>query len=145
MSSPSSNPNSHGFLLVLVLAVLAALTWMLLPYFGALLSAVVVGVAMYPMHERVARKFSKQSASVHAALSLILVIMLIIAPAMFVIWTTVNEAKELGPLVARLQIALENLRGGNTDSFAFLSKLRHWLTDTLGIQSDVFRRQLISM
>jgi predicted PurR-regulated permease PerM len=139
-------PNSLAdyFLLALLLAVLVGALKLLIPFTGAIMSAIVIGVAFYPLHTRVGRKFRLRSQTRHALLTDFLVLLFLIIPFVLLIWVLTNEAESIAPFFKKGQTTITDLRQGRgVDQIGSLRSLRGWLYDKMGVQPAQFRHQLM--
>jgi predicted PurR-regulated permease PerM len=95
--------------LFIVLAIALYVCWLMLqPFFNVLLWAVVLAVVFYPMHCRIRDRFGRPTLA--AAVSTLLVILLIVLPVTFV---TIAVVRELGGAAASLQTGVQSLTDPN--------------------------------
>src|SRR4051812_50066791 len=85
--------------LLIVLAIALYVCWLMIqPFFNVLLWAAVLSVVFYPMHRRILERTAKPSLA--AALSTLLVVLLILLPVTFI---TVAVVHELSGVAATFQ------------------------------------------
>jgi len=80
-----------GGFLALVLLVTLAFGWLLTPYFGAILWGVVAAILFFPLNRRVVRRLNGH-ANTASLLTLSLIVLLVIVPAIFIAFSLVQEA-----------------------------------------------------
>ncbi len=73
-----------------VIAVSLGMLWISWPFFGAILWALVIAIAFAPVHRRIVAKLPNRH-NLAATISLLLVILLVILPAIFVISAMISE------------------------------------------------------
>src|SRR6187402_2568655 len=96
--------------LSVVLALALYLCWlMLLPFVNVVLWAAVLAVVFYPMHRRIHSRVGSPAGA--AALSTLLVIVLILLPATFI---TIAVVRELAGAADNLQAGVQRLSSGST-------------------------------
>jgi predicted PurR-regulated permease PerM len=83
----------HGFLLLLV-AVTLAFAWVLQPFYGAILWAIVVSVLFAPVYRRLLARMGDRR-SLAAAVTLLIVIAIVILPLTMVATSLIQEATGL--------------------------------------------------
>jgi predicted PurR-regulated permease PerM len=95
--------------LLIALGIALYVCWLILqPFFDVLLWAIVLCVVFYPMHRRIRERFPRPT--VAAAVSTLLVILLIVLPVTFI---TIAVARELGGAAATLQAGVQRLTDPN--------------------------------
>ncbi len=77
--------------LVLLIAVSLALVWILLPFYGTIMWAVIIAMIFAPLHDRLLLRL-KQRRSVAALLTLLIVILVVILPFILVASALAREA-----------------------------------------------------
>lgn len=80
-----------GGFFALVLIVTIAFVWLLMPYFGAILWGIVIAILFAPINRRLAARFGRRR-NLAAALTLLMVLLLVILPAFLVGISLVEEA-----------------------------------------------------
>src|SRR5687768_8169513 len=96
--------------LSVVLALALYLCWlMLLPFINVVLWATVLAVVFYPMHRRIRARVGSPSGA--AALSTLLVVVLILLPATFI---TIAVVRELAGAADSLQAGVQRLSSAST-------------------------------
>jgi predicted PurR-regulated permease PerM len=83
----------RGFLLLLV-AVTLAFAWVLSPFYGAILWAIVVAVIFAPVHRRLLRSMQGRP-SLAAAISVLIIIAIVLLPLAIVMTSLAQEAADL--------------------------------------------------
>ena len=78
------------FLLVLAGICLALCYVIVAPYIGPIVSATAMAILFYPLHAALLRRMPARESAV-AAISLLLVILLIVAPSIWITWTMSKE------------------------------------------------------
>src|SRR4051812_27336202 len=125
------------FLLVLLFVVLVGVVSLLVPFSGALISALVIGIGFYPTHNRIGRWFPKRSPSVHALLTNITVLLFLILPTVLLIWVISNEASSITPTLKQWGNTVENLREGKSmENMGGIRDAREWAADRLGMRRE---------
>ncbi|MFC0339504.1 AI-2E family transporter [Paracoccus niistensis] len=127
-----------------VVLVTLAFMWLLLPYYGALLWAIILAILFYPLHRRLLR-YSGGRQNLAAALSLAACICLAVIPAAILLASLVREASSLYArigtpgfhLASGLQHFSDLLPDFVIDGLAFLgmddlSELQRRVTSVLG-------------
>jgi len=96
---------ARSFFFVLFLFLLYQAGSMMAPYFGPILAAFTMAVVCYPLHRRVGRLFKKNPRpTLHAILSILIVVVFMISPMIFVVSSTISEARAMAPEIKlRLQ------------------------------------------
>ena len=95
--------------LLVVLAIALYICWLMLqPFFNVLLWATVLTVVFYPMHQHIRARTGR--ATMAAALSTLLVILLILLPVSFI---TIAVVRELTGAAASLQSGMQRLSDPN--------------------------------
>ena len=89
----------QGFLLLLT-AVTLAFAWVLYPFYGAVLWAIVVAVLFAPVYRRLLQSMQGRP-SLAAALTVLIIIAMVILP--FIVASLVQEASSLSPRLSREQ------------------------------------------
>ena len=104
------------FTLLIVLGLALYVCWLMLqPFFNVLLWAVVLAVVFYPMHRRIRQ--GTGSPSLAAALSTLLVVLLIVLPVTFI---TIAVVRELTGAAANLQGGVQWLTDPNVPVVGWL-------------------------
>jgi predicted PurR-regulated permease PerM len=88
----------RGFLLLLV-AVTVAFAWILWPFYGAILWAIVVAVLFAPVHRRLLQSMQGRP-SLAAALTVLIILAMVILPLVLI---AASLAQEASGLVAKIQ------------------------------------------
>jgi len=133
-----------GFLIRFFLVLLLIIFWMLIPLSGAILTALVIGIAFYPTHLRLSRHLRRWSPSTRAVVTDVTVLFFLIVPTVLLIWVLIHEAQSLAPTMKQMGTTVEQLRQGQSmESVGVLRRTRDWLYNTLGIQPAQFRRQVM--
>ena len=83
----------QGFLLLLT-AVTLAFAWVLYPFYGAVLWAVVVAVLFAPVHRRLLQSMQGRP-SLAAAVTVLIIIAMVILPLAMIATSLVQEASSL--------------------------------------------------
>ena len=123
----------QGFLLLLV-AVTLAFAWVLLPFYGAILWAIVVAVIFAPVYRRLLASMNNRQ-SLAAAVTVLIIIAIVILPLAMV---TTSLAQEASSLVAKIQSGEYNF--GNYLQ-RILDALPAWATGLIErLQPDGFFR-----
>lgn len=92
----SNNPVVHYALQLLALSLLLVWCFMILqPFITLLVWASVLAIALYPAHDLLRKKLKNRN-GLSAAIITILMLLLIIGPAVSLMFATVDEFKELG-------------------------------------------------
>lgn len=145
MGHPMQRRTIEGisFVSTMVLVTLAFM-WLLLPYYGALLWAIILAILFYPLHRRLLR-YSGGRANLAAALSLAACICLAVIPGAILLASLVREASSfyarIGTpgfhLASGLQHFSDLLPDFVIDGLAFLgmddlSELQRRVTSVLG-------------
>jgi len=92
----SNNPVVHYALQLLALSLLLVWCFMILqPFITPLVWASVLAIALYPTHSLLRKKLKNRN-GLSAAIITILMLLLIIGPAVWLLFATVDEFKELG-------------------------------------------------
>ena len=89
----------HQAFLLLVIAVTLAFGWVLLPFYGSILWAVVIAVIFAPMHRRLLAPMRGRR-GLAAAVAVLLIIAMVILPLTLV---AISLAREASGLVAKIQ------------------------------------------
>lgn len=108
----------EGGFLVLLLIVTLATFWLILPYFGALLWALVAAILFEPTSKRLAARMGGRE-NLASALVLFMLIALILIPAMLIAASLVQEAGRLYELI----------RDGKIDFDQIYANTRHALPE----------------
>ncbi|MCV0394296.1 MAG: AI-2E family transporter [Rhizobiaceae bacterium] len=91
MSTPSIEEISF---VVVVIVVTAAFFWLLLPFYGAVLWAVILSILFNPLHRRLERRLSGRS-GLAAAISLLACICIVVIPGSVILSSLAAEATSL--------------------------------------------------
>ncbi|MEM8917253.1 MAG: AI-2E family transporter [Pseudomonadota bacterium] len=94
MDQSSASRLETGFLILLVVLVTAAFAWLIEPFFGAIVWAVVTAVLFLPIFDRLARAMNGRTSSA-ALLTLLLIISLVIVPAIILGIVLLREASDV--------------------------------------------------
>lgn len=122
-------PSHHkGFLLLLTL-VTVAFFWLLLPFYGAVLWAVILAIIFQPLQRALERRLAPRR-NLAALLSVLVCIVIAIIPMTFIV----------GSLIAEIAQVVERVQSGEFDAPAMLTNfqaslpswVRQWL-DRIGI------------
>jgi predicted PurR-regulated permease PerM len=144
--TPTRSTLYDYFLIVLIIAALAAVVDMLLPLSGAIMGALIIGVAFHPMHQHLQRRLPRMSATNQALLTDFLVLLFLIVPVVLVLWMVVNEAQGLAPSMKQWQETFKDLREGRAiETIGGLKRVRAWLYQTVGVSPSQFRQEIISI
>ena len=111
--------------LLLLAAVSIAFIWLLLPYYGALFWAVILGILFSPLQRYLARRF-ELSRNLTALATLLICLLIAILPVVF---TTSLLIQEAGELYARIE-------SGELDIGAYLGQLKELLPSSFQRQMD---------
>jgi predicted PurR-regulated permease PerM len=134
------------FLIGLVILALAVVVDMLLPLSGAIMGALVIGTAFFPLHQRLCRRLHKWSRNAQALTTDFLVLLFLIVPSVLLIWIIVNEAKTLAPTMKGWQETFQELKDGRAmESIGGLRSVKEWSQQTLGISPAQFRREMVAV
>jgi predicted PurR-regulated permease PerM len=137
---------SDYFLLAVLIIVLAGAGSLLIPFAGALISALVIGIGFYPTHQRIGRWLHRRSPSLHALITDILVVLFLVLPTVLLIWVVSNEANSITPALKEWGTTVENLREGKSmENLGSIRDARDWFSDRLGVRPSQFRRQVVRM
>ncbi|SIN69739.1 Predicted PurR-regulated permease PerM [Parasphingorhabdus marina DSM 22363] len=113
-----------GFLILLVALVTAAFAWLIEPFFGAIIWAVVITVLFLPVFDWLVRILKGRTSSA-ALLTLLLIISLVIVPAIILGFVLLREASDI---YVRIQSGEIDFR----DVFAaFEGTLPLWVQDRM--------------
>ncbi len=133
MASLESNRVQHVFLLVLGAASLAISFAILRPFLMPLIGAIALAILFYPLHHRIQRSLRRPSLA--AAISVLLVFLLIALPAFGIGSAVLREARQLYELAADKSAA----GGGWAQSAA---NLLHRSIVWLGVESPETEEQI---
>ncbi len=137
---------SHYFTLALCLVMIVLMFQLFSAFAGAMVGAVALGIAFYPLHHGLKKKFPKLSPSFRAFLSDFIVVLFIILPLFLMIWAAVEQSDAWSPLIRGWQSQLMNLRDGKIlDSNETVKGLWGWLHQTFAIRPSEARGQLTQM
>jgi predicted PurR-regulated permease PerM len=109
---PGRRVEDGGFLVLVVLVTLA-FAWLVAPFFGAILWGIVAAILFAPVNRRLTAKLNGRR-SLAAALTLLLILALVIAPAFLLGISLVHEAATL----------YAQLEAGQLDFTVIFAKLR---------------------
>ena len=101
--------NDRAFIVFLVVISLA-FAWVITPFFGAILWAIVVTIVFAPVNRVILRKVGGRP-NVAAIISLTLVVALVIIPAAFIIYSLINEVSGLVASIQSREIDLAKMGG----------------------------------
>ena len=123
--------------LLIVLGLALYVCWLMLqPFFNVLLWAVVLTVVFYPMHRRIRYKTGRPSLA--AAISTLLVVLLIVLPVTFV---TIAVVRELTGAAANLRRGVQWLTDPNVPFIGWLlEKARNYVDIDRDSASDIPRQ-----
>lgn len=99
--------NDRAFIVFLIVISLA-FAWVITPFFGAVLWAIVVTIVFAPVHRYILRKVGGRP-NVAAIISLTLVVALVIIPAAFIIYSLINEVSGLVASIQSREIDLAKM------------------------------------
>ncbi|MDA8165226.1 MAG: AI-2E family transporter [Desulfobacteraceae bacterium] len=99
--------------IVLLILVSAAFFWLLRPFFDAIFWAAVIAIVAAPVHRRLRGKLGNH-ASLAAAVTLLLCLVMVIVPVLFILFTFVREGVSF----------YHRLQTGEIDIAGFLDRLR---------------------
>lgn len=99
--------NDRAFIVFLVVISLA-FAWVITPFFGAILWAIVVTIVFAPVNRFILRKVGGRP-NVAAIISLTLVVALVIIPAAFIIYSLINEVSGLVASIQSREIDLAKM------------------------------------
>jgi predicted PurR-regulated permease PerM len=146
----------QGFLLLLT-AVTLAFAWVLYPFYGAVLWAVVVAVLFAPVHRRLLQSMQGRP-SLAAAVTVLIIIAMVILPLAMIATSLVQEASSLvtkiqsgeynlGNYLQRIFDALPAWATGLIERFNLtdLSALREKLTSGLMTGGQILAPQALSI
>jgi predicted PurR-regulated permease PerM len=146
----------QGFLLLLT-AVTLAFAWVLYPFYGAVLWAVVVAVLFAPVHRRLLQSMQGRP-SLAAAVTVLIIIAMVILPLAMIATSLVQEASSLvtkiqsgeynlGSYLQRIIDALPAWATGLIERFNLtdLSALREKLTSGLMTGGQILAPQALSI
>src|SRR4051812_18471009 len=146
----------QGFLLLLT-AVTLAFAWVLYPFYGAVLWAVVVAVLFAPVHRRLLQSMQGKP-SLAAAVTVLIIIAMVILPLAMIATSLVQEASSLvtkiqsgeynlGSYLQRIFDALPAWATGLIERFNLtdLSALREKLTSGLMTGGQILAPQALSI
>jgi predicted PurR-regulated permease PerM len=146
----------QGFLLLLT-AVTLAFAWVLYPFYGAVLWAVVVAVLFAPVHRRLLQSMQGRP-SLAAAVTVLIIIAMVILPLTMIAASLVQEASSLfakiqsgeynlGSYLQRIFDALPAWATGLIERFNLtdLSALREKLTSGLMTGGQILAPQALSI
>lgn len=131
---------TKAFLLLLGLVTIAFF-WILLPFYGAVLWAVVLAIVFRPLQRALLRAFGGR-ANLAAAVSTVICIVIAIVPMTFLVGALVNEGAKLVQLIQEGQFQPPESLG---DIYAHLPDWAQRLVDRLGlgqIDFDALRSRL---
>ena len=87
------HPSSTWILGTLTLASAGLCVWIAWPFHDAILSALVLGIALYPLHRRIADRIRSRNTA--AAISTLAAILLILVPAVILVTLVTREIRDL--------------------------------------------------
>ncbi|SOC84033.1 protein of unknown function DUF20 [Ensifer adhaerens] len=90
---------------VLLLLITIAFVWLLIPYYTAVLWAVILGILFYPVHELLERLTGGRS-TIAALLTVLLCICLVILPALAILASLIQEGASLYQRISNNEIDL---------------------------------------
>jgi predicted PurR-regulated permease PerM len=154
--TPVQRIEHQGFLLLLT-AVTLAFAWVLYPFYGAVLWAVVVAVLFAPVHRRLLQSMQGKP-SLAAAVTVLIIIAMVILPLAMIATSLVQEASSLvtkiqsgeynlGSYLQRIFDALPAWATGLIERFNLtdLSALREKLTSGLMTGGQILAPQALSI
>ncbi len=97
---------------VLLALVTVAFIWLLLPYYTAVLWAVILAIIFFPVHTRLER-WLRGRRSIAALLTVLMCICLVIIPAMIILGSLIQEGNSL----------YQRIRGNEIDLCAYLTRI----------------------
>lgn len=115
--------NDRAFIVFLI-AISLAFSWVVTPFFGAILWAIVVTIVFAPVNRFILRKVGGRP-NLAAIISLTLVVALVITPAAFIIYSLINEVSGLITSIQSREIDLAKM------GIAFQKGLPAWATQAL--------------
>lgn len=90
---------------VLLVVVTVAFLWLLIPYYTAVLWAVILAILFFPVHKRLERSLGGRS-TIAALLTLLLCICLVILPALAILASLIQEGTSLYQRISSNEIDL---------------------------------------
>lgn len=90
---PNEHPYEQGFLLFLIVAAVAGLTFLFQPFLPALALAVVIATSTFPIYRRLQDRLKRQELA--SLLTTLLVALLVIAPLIYLLLATGFKASDL--------------------------------------------------
>ena len=141
-SPPTIEAQRSWVLVLLLVAGSIGLAWILSPFFGAILWAVIIALLFRPLYREILRRIPGWP-TLGALLTMLIVLIIIVLPLVFVLTTLTREAAHL----------YESVRSGTLDPEAALragfTRLPEWTTgllDRLGLEDfEALRTRLVSL
>lgn len=130
---------------ILVLATLGLLFCVLSPYAGAIVSAITIGIAFYPLHLWIKSKLPRDSHTLTALISNVLVVCFLLAPLVLMTWFAVDQSDQWSPVLKEWQAYADEWREGRVPSSPAIRELQGWTSDNFSISPTQLRRQLAKM
>jgi len=133
------------FFLVLLASILYGVGALLAPFVGALVSALLCVVTFYPIHQKLSHLMPRRSATFHAAVSDILVLILFVGPLLSLMWVLFAESAAVLPVIKQGSAAVAQWREGNIgDTLPWMEHLRYVLAKGLGVRRAQFQDSFMS-
>jgi predicted PurR-regulated permease PerM len=104
------------------------------PFFTPFLGAIVLCLIAYPIHRLIVQGIPRQGRNVQAALSTLVVMILIVGPFMMLCWLIYDESRALSGSLGGWGLTLQQLRHGQwLASIPFLTRLQEKLHQVFGL------------
>ena len=103
--TPESAPRTdrHRIFQIFFFGTFALVTWLLhrilSPFYFALAGAALLGLVVYPFHERLAKR-TKLGSNASAATTTVLVVLIVVLPLLSACWIAVRQAAKLAPVAS---------------------------------------------
>ncbi len=117
-------PFNDRVFLVFLAVISLAFFWVITPFFGAILWAIVVAIVFAPVNRWVLAKVGGRP-NIAAVISLTMIIALVIVPAGFIVSSLISEVSGLIDSIQSREIDLSKM------GFAFQKGLPRWATEAL--------------
>ena len=117
---------------------------LLFPFAGAILSAFCLAVVFHPLYRGLRNWKPRWTRSIHAFLTVVAILIVIVVPVSLLVWTIVSESQHLSAAMQKWGTTVQQLRQGDfSDTLPWMRHVRWWMHRTLGLGPEEFRQRFV--
>lgn len=136
----------HAFFLAIFLLLILQFAYLLVPFATPIIGGIVLWILAYPLHLWLKQKLPRGSDGFHAALSTLVVTLLILAPLLTLLWFLIHESQGMGPILSEWGTKIRSWQDGDALlNVPWVQQIQGGVRRVLGIGRVDFERLAVQL